>query len=229
LLRVQADSARVAAGVAHVHRGEELQSRQRRRFRHVTTDSKHAYPIAPNLLARDFSAEAPNRKWLADITYVPTAEAWLYLALVLALFSRRLVGWAMSATMPPQQLTLAALWMALGWRRPAAGLKHHSDRGSQYSAQEYRAELEARGIEVSMSRKGNCWDNAPMESANGTVKVECVQGTKFETRAQAESALIEYLGHYNTERVHSSLGYVSPSEFERRWQAGNETKTAAAP
>lgn len=214
--------------VGRLMRETGLQSRQRRRFRIVTTDSKHAHPIAPNLLARDFRAEAPNRKWLADITYVSTAEGWLYLALVLNLFSRKLVGWAMSATMP-QQLTQAALLMALGWRRPGPGLLHHSDRGSQYAAHEYRGELAARGIEVSMSGKGDCWDNAPMESANGTVKVECVHDANFETRRQAEAELIEYFGYYNTERLHSSLGYLTPSEFERRWRAENKAKAASAP
>jgi transposase InsO family protein len=209
--------------VGRLMRDAGLQSRLRRRFRVVTTDSKHAHPIAPNLLARQFTASAPNRKWLADITYVSTAQGWLYLALVLDLFSRKLVGWAMSATMPQ-----AALQMALGWRRPLTGLLHHSDRGSQYAAHDYRAELVARGIEVSMSGKGDCWDNAPMESANGTVKVECVHGTNFETRRQAEAELIEYFGYYNTERLHSSLGYVSPSEFERRWRAENEVKAASA-
>jgi transposase InsO family protein len=162
----------------------------------VTTDSKHAHPVAPNVLERDFKATAPNQKWLADLTYIPTDEGWLYLALVLDLFSRKLVGWAMNETMP-QELTLAALWVALGWRDPAPGLLHHSDRGSQYAAGDYRKVLKARGITVSMSRKGDCWDNAPMESANGTVKVECVHGEHFRTRAEAQQALVEYLGYYN--------------------------------
>lgn len=204
--------------VGRLMRQHDLQSRKRRRFRLVTTDSKHAHPVAPNLLAREFVATTPNQKWLADITYVPTAEGWLYLALVLDLFSRRLVGWAMSESMP-QELTLAALAMALGWRDPPAGLTHHSDRGSQYAAHDYRNVLAARGIAVSMSRKGDCWDNAPMESANGTVKVECVHGAEFKTRTEAAQALVEYFGYYNTERLHSSLGYLTPSEFERRWRA----------
>ena len=207
--------------VGRLMRQNDLQSRKRRRFRVVTTDSKHPHPVAPNVLARDFTAEAPNQKWLADLTYVPTAEGWLYLALVLDLFSRKFVGWAMSASMP-QELTLAALQMVLGWRNPPAGLTHHSDRGSQYAAGDYRKVLAARGITVSMSRKGDCWDNAPMESANGTVKVECVHGVKFNTRAEAAQALVEYFGYYNTERIHSSLGYLTPSEFERRWRAENE-------
>ena len=212
--------------VGRLMRDNDLQSRQRRRFRVVTTDSKHAHPVAPNVLARDFAATAPNQKWLADITYVPTAQGWLYLALVLDLYSRKFVGWAMSESMP-QNLTLAALQMALGWRDPPDGLVHHSDRGSQYAAGDYRKVLAARGITVSMSRKGNCWDNAPMESANGTVKVECVHGVHFKTRAEAARALIEYFGYYNTERIHSSLGYLTPSEFERRWRAENEPRGRA--
>jgi putative transposase len=143
--------------VARLMREHGLQSHKRRRFRVVTTDSKHAHPVAPNVLARDFAATAPNQKWLADMTYIPTDEGWLYLALVLDLYARKLVGWAMSETMP-QELTLCALDVALGWRGPDAGLVHHSDRGSQYAAKDYRKKLAARGIEVSMSRKGDCWD-----------------------------------------------------------------------
>ena len=213
--------------VGRLMREHDLQSRKRRRFRVVTTDSKHAHPVAPNVLARDFAATAPNQKWLADLTYVPTAEGWLYLALILDLYSRKFVGWAMSDSMA-QDLTLEALQMALGWRDPPAGLTHHSDRGSQYAAGDYRKVLAARGITVSMSRKGDCWDNAPMESANGTVKVECAHGARFKTRAEAAQALVEYLGYYNTERLHSSLGYRSPSEFERRWRAENEQRGTIA-
>jgi transposase InsO family protein len=213
--------------VGRLMREHDLQSRKRRRLRVVITDSKHAHPVAPNVLARDFAATAPNQKWLADITYVPTGEGWLYLALVLDLYSRKFVGWAMSESMP-QELPLAALQMALGWRDPPAGLTHHSDRGSQYAAGDYRKVLAARGITVSMSRKGDCWDNAPTESANGTVKVECVHGMHFKTRAEAAQALVEYFGYYNTERIHSSLGYLTPSAFERRWRAENERRAAAA-
>ena len=209
--------------VGRLMREADLQSRKRRRFRVVTTDSKHAHPVAPNVLERDFTATMPNQKWLADLTYVPTAEGWLYLALILDLFSRKMVGWAMSDSMP-QELTLEALSMALGWRDPPDGLVHHSDRGSQYAAHDYRDVLQARAITVSMSRKGDCWDNAPMESVNGTVKVECVHGENFKTRAEASRAIVEYLGYYNTERLHSSLGYQTPSDFERRWRAENEQR-----
>lgn len=204
-----------------------LQSHKRRRFRVVTTDSRHALPVAPNVLARDFCAAAPNRKWLADMTYVPTDEGWLYLALVLDLHARKLVGWAMSESMP-QELTQRALDVALGWRDPAAGLVHHSDRGSQYAAGDYRNKLKARGITVSMSRKGDCWDNAPMESVNGTLKVECVHDEHFKTRAQAQQAIALYIGYYNTERRHSALGNITPAEFERRWHAGVKLREQAS-
>ena len=204
--------------IGRLMREHDLRSRKRRPFRVHTTDSRHDHPIAPNVLERDFVATAPDQKWLADMTYVPTAEGWLYLALVLDLFARKIVGWAMSETMP-QELTIEALQVALGWRDPPPGLVHHSDRGSQYAAKDYRAVLKARGITVSMSRKGDCWDNAPMESANGTLKVESVHGENFKTRAEAKQAIIDYIGYYNTERRHSSLGYVPPSQFERRWRA----------
>ena len=143
--------------IGRIMRVYELGSRKRRRFRVVTPDSKHVHSVAPNVLERDFIATAPNQVWLADLTYVPTDEGWLFLALILDLFGRKLVGWAMSKTMP-QELTLAALRVALGWRDPDPGLLHHSDRGSQYAANDYRDVLKARGITVSMSRKGDCWE-----------------------------------------------------------------------
>lgn len=203
--------------IGRLMREHGLGSRKRRRFRVITTDSRHDHPIAPNVLERDFEATAPNRKWLADLSYVRTDEGWLYLALVLDLFARKIVGWAMSDSMP-QDLTIEALRVALGWRDPDAGLVHHSDRGSQYASGDYRKILKARGITVSMSRKGDCWDNAPMESLNGTLKVECVHDEHFRTRAQARQAILDYIGYYNTERRHSSLEYLTPSEFERRWR-----------
>jgi putative transposase len=214
--------------IARLMREHGLQSHKRRRRRVVTTDSKHAHPVAPNVLQRDFEAAAPNQKWLADITYIATDEGWLYLALVLDLHARKLVGWAMSEAMP-QELTLQALGVALGWRDPGAGLVHHSDRGSQYAANDYRSKLQALGITVSMSRKGDCWDNAPMESVNGTLKVECVHDEHFATREQARRAIVEYIGYYNTERRHSSLGYITPAEFERRWRAGSNPPTKGSP
>lgn len=213
--------------IGRLMREHGLGSRKRRPFRVVTTDSRHAHPIAPNVLERDFASTAPNQKWLADLTYIRTDEGWLYLALVIDLFARKIVGWASSDSMP-QKLTIEALRVALGWRDPEAGLVHHSDRGSQYAAGDYRKVLAARGITVSMSRKGDCWDNAPMESLNGTLKVECVHGEHFRTREQARQAIIEYIGYYNTERRHSSLGYVPPAQFERRWWAQVE-ESAQAP
>jgi transposase InsO family protein len=194
---------------------EGLQARRRRRFVR-TTDSRHSLPVAPNLLERDFSASAPNQKWVTDITYVGTDEGWLYVALVIDLFSRRLVGWAMSDRIDTQ-LTMEALALALGLRDPPAGLLHHSDRGSQYCAHDYREVLDARGITVSMSRRANCYDNAPMESANGTLKVERVYDEHYATRQQAIDDLTAYIGYYNTERRHSALDYDSPVQFERRW------------
>ena len=207
--------------IGRLMREHGLGSRKRRPFRVRTTDSRHGQPIAPNLLARDFGATMPDQKWLADVTCVPTDEGWLYVAFVLDLFARKLIGWAMSEAMP-QDLTIEALKVALGWRDPPRGMIHHSDRGSQYAAKDYRKLLKARGITVSMSRKGDCWDNAPMESVNGTFKVECVHGEHFKTRAQAKRAIMEYIGYYNTERRHSSLGNVTPAQFERRWRAAKE-------
>jgi transposase InsO family protein len=205
---------------------EGLHARRPRRFVR-TTDSRHSFVPAPNVLGQRFEAEAPDRVWLADITYVGTEEGWLYVALVMDLFSRRLVGWAMSATID-QQLTAAALALALGTRRPGAGLLHHSDRGVQYCAGDYRDELKRRGIAVSMSRRANCYDNAPMESANGTLKVERVHDRHYATRREAIDDLTEYIGYYNTERRHSALGYVSPAEFEQRWRQRHKAPKRSA-
>jgi transposase InsO family protein len=212
--------------VRRLMRENALQSRIRRRFRVATTDSKHDFPVAKNVLARDFSAEAPNRKWVTDLTYVHTDEGWLYCAFVEDLFARKIVGWAMDDAMP-QGLTQTALFMALGLRAPAPGLVHHSDRGSQYAATDYRKILKARGIVVSMSRKGNCWDNAPMESFNSTIKVECVYQNRFATRRQARQALVEYIGYYNTERKHSTLDYQTPATFEQNWLAKQRKEASA--
>jgi transposase InsO family protein len=189
------------------------------RFR-VTTDSKHALPAAENCLARDFTAPAVNRKWASDITYLWTGEGWLYLSVVLDLFSRRVVGWCMQTRLD-RCLVLNALEAALGQRHPGPGLLHHSDRGSQYASGDFQARLAASGIGCSMSRRGNCWDNAPVESFFGTLKQELVHRCRFVTREAARQEVFEYIeAWYNRQRRHSSLGYVSPAEFERRALAG---------
>jgi putative transposase len=191
----------------------DLRGKRRRHF-HTTTDSDHVMPVASNILARDFTASAPNQKWVGDITYVPTREGWLYLATLLDLFSRRVVGWSMSDRMPTA-LPLAALDMALRMRRPPRGLVHHTDRGSQYASAEYQAVLATHGLVASMSRKGNCWDNAVAESFFATLKVELVREVDFATRAEARAAVFEYIEvFYNRQRLHSSIGYATPSEFE---------------
>jgi transposase InsO family protein len=190
-----------------------LKARTKRRFR-ITTDSKHSNPVAPNHLARNFTVSEPDVAWVTDITYIWTDEGWLYVAAILDLFSRRVVGWAASESIT-RELTLAALDMALVHRRPAAGLLHHSDRGCQYASFDYRAALEKRHFVCSMSRKGDCWDNAVAESFFATLKVELVYRTRFATRAAAKRALFDYIEtFYNRRRRHSSLGYLSPIDFE---------------
>ena len=179
-----------------------------------TTDSRHGLPIAPNLVARDFTAKAANRVWLADITYIPTAEGWLYLAAVMDLFSRRIVGWAMRDTMQVE-LASDALTMAIRQRRPQAGLIHHSDRGVQYASHAYRQTLSAAGITPSMSRKADCYDNAPMESFFHTLKTELVHHRDYKTRAEAQRDIFAFIeGFYNRTRLHSSIGYISPIQME---------------
>ena len=201
--------------VARLMRGRGLAARRRRRFR-VTTHSRHPFPIAPNVLARQFQRAAPDQAWVTDITYIPTGEGWLYLAVIVDLCSRFAVGWAMSERVT-DDLTLAALGMALARRRPAAGLVHHSDRGSQYASGDYQRVLAQHGIVCSMSRRGDCWDNAVAESFFATVKVELVHDAAWATRAAARIELFEYLElFYNGQRRHSALGYLSPRAFERR-------------
>ncbi len=181
-----------------------------------TTDSRHKLPIAPNLLQRDFTATAPNRAWVTDVTFVWTLQGWLYLAAILDLFSRRVVGWAMSAQ-NDEDLVLAALNMGLRTRRPARGLIHHSDRGGLYCSTNYLAVLKAHGIERSMSRKGDCWDNAVAESFFGTLKQEMLYRRELEPRLAAQTAIFEYLEvYYNPKRRHSTLGFLSPDDFEER-------------
>lgn len=196
----------------------DLQCKLRRRHKICTTDSKHGYGIALNILERRFTQEAPNKAWAADITYIHTAQGWLFAALVMDLFSKRIVGWALDDQMP-QGLTQEALRVAVLARQPAPGLIHHSDRGSQYAAHDYRDITAVCGMQTSMSRKGNCWDNAAMESANGTLKVECVNRQSYKTREQARHDVLEFIGYYNHDRAHSSLGNQTPAEFEQAWLA----------
>jgi putative transposase len=199
---------------ARLMRENGLKARQKRRFKR-TTDSRHAFPVAPNLLDQDFSAEYPNQKWAADISYLWTSEGWLYLAVVLDLFARRVVGWAVSDRLH-KELALEALHKALAIRQPCGGLTHHSDRGSQYCAIEYQAVLKKHGIAISMSGKGNCYDNSVVETFFKTLKSELVWRTVFQTRAEAKAALGRYIdGFYNPVRRHSTLDYVSPVQFER--------------
>src|SRR5574341_1991582 len=201
--------------VGRLMRARGLAARRRRAFR-VTTDSAHARPVAPNLLARQFAPGPPQRGWVTDITFMATGEGWLYLAVVLDLFSRRVLGWALSERLT-SPLPLEALRMALARRRPAPGLLHHSDRGTQYVSTAYQGLLARHGIVISMSRRGNCWDNAVAESFFATLKVELVQGASWPTRVHARRAIADYIElFYNPQRRHSSLGYLSPIAFERQ-------------
>jgi putative transposase len=200
--------------VARLMRQAHLRSVRQRKGRAQTTDSTHPYPVAVNVLDRQFEAQRPNQKWVADITYIPTQSGWLYLAAVLDLFSRRIVGWAMSAHCDAC-LVQNALHMALAQRQPQANLLHHSDRGSQYAAHDYQALLADHHLTVSMSRKGNCYDNAVMESFFRTLKAECVNLHAFQSRTQARSIIFEFLEvYYNRQRLHSTLHYCTPAAFE---------------
>lgn len=202
--------------VARLMREQAIRAKSKRKFVPRTTDSVHDQPIAANVLDRQFDASAPDQKWVADITYIPTDEGWLYLAAVLDLFSRRIVGWSMADHMETQ-LVDDALVMALARRHPPEGLLHHSDRGSQYASDAYTHRLTENGIKLSMSRKGNCWDNAVMESFWATLKTELVHHERFATREQARAAIFEYIEmFYNRKRLHSSLGYQSPEAFEAK-------------
>jgi putative transposase len=201
--------------VARLMRENGLRARQKRRFKR-TTDSLHAFPIAPNLLDQDFAAARPNQKWGADISYVWTREGWLYLAVVIDLFARRVVGWATSDRLH-KELPLSALRRAIAVRRPAAGLIHHADRGSQYCSLDYQAELRKNGIVISMSGKGNCFDNAMVETFFKTLKAELVWRTVFQSRTEATAAIGRYIdGFYNAVRRHSALDFISPLQFERQ-------------
>jgi putative transposase len=196
-----------------------IRAKGRRRFK-VTTDSRHDLPIAPNLLNREFSVAEPDKVWAGDITYIATDEGWLFLAVVIDLFSRQVVGWSLRADMS-REIVLDALRMAWFKRHPSrqAGLIFHSDRGSQYASQDFRDVLAEYGITASMSRRGNCWDNACSETLFGSLKVERLHGQRFETRRQAKDEVIAWLLWYNQTRLHSTLAYVSPVRFEQDWLA----------
>jgi putative transposase len=200
--------------VARYMREDGVCVKPKRSFVPRTTDSDHPHPIAPNRLERDFAATAPNQKWACDLTYVWTDEGWLYLSVIIDLFSRKVVGWSMSEDLKAPGVA-AALEMALTRRKPSAGLLHHSDRGVQYACDRYRALLDEHEVACSMSRPGNCYDNAVAESFFGTLKTELVHRTRYATRADARSSVFEWIEcWYNRRRRHSSLGYVSPEAFE---------------
>jgi len=206
--------------VAKLMRENELRSKIKRRFRVRTTDSNHRHRLAPNRLNRQFAQTRPNRAWVADLTYVPTGEGWLYLAVVLDLYSRRIVGYAMTDHLRAS-LAVDALTMAIQRRKThrgaLRGLLHHSDRGVQYACDPYATMLAAHRIQPSMSRTGDCYDNAVAESFFGTLKTELIHHEQYATRVEARESIAQYIeAFYNTQRLHSSLGYVSPEEFENK-------------
>jgi len=200
--------------VAKLMRDNDIRAKTARKFRVTTTDSNHDLPVADNLLDRQFNPSEANEAWVTDITYIPTLEGFLYLAAVEDLYSRRIVGWSMDDNME-SRLVVAALEMAIQRRLPEETLLAHSDRGSQYASEHYQRLLGRHGITCSMSRRANCWDNAPMESFFATLKKELVHDADFATRAEARAAIFEYIEvFYNGQRRHSALGYVSPAEYE---------------
>jgi len=203
--------------VARLMRDAGWKAKGKRRFK-ATTQSKHRYPVAPNLLERRFKVEEANRLWVSDMTYVWTSEGWLYVAMVMDAWSRRVVGWSWSRSLAAD-FAVKALKAAVQERRPEVGWMHHSDQGVQYACKEYQEVLSGANAVCSMSRKGDCWDNALAESFFGTLKKELIHGEKFETRQQAVSAIFEYIEvFYNRKRRHSKLGYISPAEFEQSKQ-----------
>jgi putative transposase len=208
--------------VMHEH---GIRARHKQRWR-ATTDSKHALPVAANLIARDFCPKGPNQRWGADITYLWTDEGWLYLAVVLDFFNREIVGWSLREQLTAT-LACEALRMACSRRHPQPGLIHHSDRGVQYASAAFQNELARYGMHCSMSRKGNCWDNAPTESFFNSLKNERIHGRRYRTRAEARAEVFQYIeAFYNRNRRHSTLGYISPLCFLRKWRE-SEHKEAA--
>jgi putative transposase len=202
--------------IARLRRELGLRCRQKRKFK-ATTNSNHSLPVAENLLGQTFAPSAPNQVWVTDLTYIPTREGWLYLAGIKDVFTCEIVGYAMGERMT-QELTAQALFRAVQQKRPAAGLIHHSDRGSQYCAHDYRKLLDQFGMRASMSRKGNCYDNAPMESFWGSLKNELVHHQRYATRAHAQAAIREYVEiFYNRQRRHSRLGYLAPAVFAQKF------------
>lgn len=204
-----------------------IRAKGKRRFR-VTTDSKHDLPIAPNLLNREFTVSQPDRVWVGDITYIATDEGWLFLAVVIDLFSRQVVGWSLRQDMA-RELVIDALRMAWFKRHPAkdTGLIFHSDRGSQYASKDFRDVLTEYGITASMSRRANCWDNACSESLFGSLKVERLHGQRFKSRRQAKDEVVAWMLWYNRTRLHSTLAYISPMQFEENWLAGQSRQASA--
>jgi transposase InsO family protein len=200
--------------VAKLMRAQGVRAKTARKFR-CTTDSNHSRPVADNLLERQFVPAAADRAWAADITYIPTREGWLYLAAVEDLYSRQIVGWAMGERID-SRLVVDALGMAVQKRCPGAGLVAHSDRGSQYASEHYQRALAERGLVCSMSRRGDCWDNAPMESFFASLKKELVHDEDYQTREEAKASVFEYIEtFYNRVRRHSALGYKTPAEYEQ--------------
>jgi len=200
--------------VAKLMHDQDIRAKSARKFR-PGTDSNHSLPVADNVLDRQFDPQGPNERWVSDITYIPTREGWLYLAVVEDLYSRRVVGWAMANSMA-SRLVVDALQMAVQRRLPEEGLLAHSDRGSQYASEHYQQLLARAGITCSMSRRANCWDNAPMESFFASLKKELVHHEDYPSRAEARASIVEYIEmFYNPKRLHSSLGYVSPAEYEQ--------------
>ena len=213
--------------VARLMRTHQIRAKGKRRFV-ITTHSNHSEPVHENILDRQFTASAPNQRWASDITYLWTREGWLYLAVVLDLFSRRVVGWSMQERMHTS-LVSDALTMALAARRPTRGLLHHSDRGSQYASGDYQDQLQQHGINCSMSRKGNCWDNAVVESFFSTLKWELLSDQPVGSRSEVRSLVFEYIEvWYNRKRRHSTLGYISPAQFEQSHCEQNDPLAIAA-